>query len=371
MKAITHHPAARQWLLQYKLYHIPCWLLFNYLWRAIALGNPVKTAVALCSLPYGIPFIFYGVFHTLAVCFNLYRLMPQLLEKARFTAYTLYLLLTMVLAAACIVPGYYAGAAASSQTLTQLYGTVNYCWVYFFTQALAATFAAILLSSCVRLILSRVQAQRKQQQLEKEKLETELNFLKNQFNPHFLFNTINAIFFLIHRDPDTASASLAKFSRLLRYQLYECNEPRIKLSSEVEYIENCIELEKLRLGNQVNVQLSIHVCDGEDFGIAPFILMTFIENACKHVSRGSGRDNWMKIKLHNEGSQLLLSVKNSTGTAPTEAAHYGGIGLKNVRRRLDLLYPGRYLLDIQNTGDRFEVQLQLQLTTLHIPEQVL
>jgi LytS/YehU family sensor histidine kinase len=219
------------------------------------------------------------------------------------------------------------------------------------------------LAMSIKLTKNWIQAARKQQVMEKEKLETELKFLKYQFNPHFLFNSINSIFFLIHKNPDMASDSLAKFSGLLRYQLYECNDQQISLDKEITYLKNFIELEKLRQNNNVEVIFEVEQPGTEYLGIAPFILMTFVENAFKHVSKHSNAPNWISIKLKTIDQQLQLLITNSTSPdEANEAVTYGGIGLKNVQRRLDLVYPGQYELNIQHTDNCFEVKLQLKLS---------
>lgn len=205
--------------------------------------------------------------------------------------------------------------------------------------------------------------------LEKEKLETELNFLKYQFNPHFLFNSINSIFFLIHKNPDMASASLAKFSELLRHQLYECNDHQIPLSKEITYLENFIELEKLRQSDSLEVVFEAQERFEGEPGIAPFILMTFMENAFKHVSRHQGAPNWIRGDLQLDRMELRFNLSNSVSEeGNTEVVHYGGIGLKNVRRRLDLIYPGKYKLDTWRDADRFIVHFEVELEMLAMTE---
>ena len=216
----------------------------------------------------------------------------------------------------------------------------------------------------IKLTKNWLQTQRRQQALENEKLETELNFLKYQFNPHFLFNTINSIFFLIHKNPDKASSSLAKFSELLRYQLYECNDEQILLSKEIDCLRNSIELEKLRQNANFDVELQVNTPHTGDASIAPFILMTFVENAFKHVSKHADQPNWIRIvvNLDTERRQLNFSVANSTAHhSLTDVVRYGGIGLKNVQRRLDLIYPGQHELEIQSNNSKFEVRLQLSI----------
>ncbi len=354
----------QSWLIKYKLYHIPFWLLYHYLWWVVAIANPVKAAHAILFTPFAIKFGFYVVFQVLAVYFNLYFLIPRYLEKGRFTEYIVYLLITICSAALLIIPGYYLTALASKQTVQELYGSGS-CIFGFLGNSLPSTLATMTFAMSIKLTKNWIRTERRHQQLEKEKLETELKFLKNQFNPHFLFNTINSIFFLIHKNPDMASASLAKFSDLLRYQLYECNDTQISLSKEITFLENTIELEKLRLNNNIEVSLFINQQNTGHLGIAPFILMPFVENAFKHVSRFTDKPNWIRIKLQIEQEQLTFSVSNSVSQGPfKEVIRYGGIGLKNVQRRLDLIYPGLYDLDIQSNMTSFEVSLQLNLSAL-------
>lgn len=164
-----------------------------------------------------------------------------------------------------------------------------------------------------------------------------------------------------------ASDSLAKFSELLRYQLYECNDKQIPLQNEIDYLENFIELEKLRQNDNIKVKLLLDQPLPGHLGIAPFILMTFVENAFKHVSKDSDKQNRITIQIRVDQQELDFSISNSTSQNKAhDVVHYGGIGLKNVKRRLDLIYPGQYDLDIQKTETRFIIKLKLQLIRLAI-----
>ncbi|HEX6427159.1 MAG TPA: histidine kinase, partial [Niastella sp.] len=189
----------QHWLIKYKLYHLPFWCLYHYLWGVIAVGNPLKAASTMLLLPYAIKFGFYVLFQAIAVYFNLYYLIPRFLEKSRFTLYISYLLVTILCTASLIVTGYYLGAFITGKSFEAIYGPGTYCLYYFYSNALPSTLASMTLAMSIKLTKNWIQTKRRQQMLEKEKLETELNFLKNQFNPHFLFNTINSIFFLIHK----------------------------------------------------------------------------------------------------------------------------------------------------------------------------
>jgi two-component system LytT family sensor kinase len=356
-----------EWFQKYKLYHIPFWIVYHYLWWVVATGNPAKAASNILFTPLASKFVFYLVFQALAVYFNLYYLIPKFLEKGRFATYVTCLLATIVCTALLITPGYYFGAYVAGKTMEELYGSGgNYDFLHMAVGGpLSSTVAAITFAMSIKLAKNWLQTQRRQQLLEKEKLETELNFLKYQFNPHFLFNSINSIFFLIHKNPDMASASLAKFSELLRHQLYECNEQEIPLSKEISYLENFIELERLRQNENIQVSFECEKSETDHLGIAPFILMTFLENAFKHVSKHNTKPNWIDIRLGVEGEKLDFYIANSTSSdRATEVVHYGGIGLKNVRRRLDLIYPGRYVLDIKDEPGSFEIHFTVALETV-------
>lgn len=361
----TAPPAPAHWFFRYKLYHIPFWVVYHYIWWVVALGNPVKVVEALFTTSV-FKFLFYVIWQALAVYFNLYFLVPRFLEKGRYVSYLAFLLLTILATAAMIVPGYYIGAWAAGKTLEEFFGPGNYEFFHMMLGGpLSSTVAATTFAMSIKLAKNWLQTQRRQQILEKEKLETELNFLKYQFNPHFLFNSINSIFFLIHKNPDMASASLAKFSELLRHQLYECNDHQIPLGKEIAYLENFIELEKLRQSDNLEVIFKVEEHFGGQPGIAPFVLMTFMENAFKHVSRHHDRPNWIRGDLRLDHANLIFNLSNSISEEQNaEVVNYGGIGLKNVRRRLELIYPGKYKLDIRRDTDRFVVHFEAELEKL-------
>lgn len=363
----------QHWFIRYKLYHIPFWMLYDYVTWSIEINSPYWAAHEIFSV-YFAKYFFYVIFPAFAVYFNLYFLIPRYLQKGSYSWYFLFLALTIIICSSLIVPGYYITAWLDGSTAQKMFG-INGSWSGFYqlvkAEPMKNTTGAITLAMSIKLTKKWIETQRRQQALEKEKLETELKFLKYQFNPHFLFNSINSIFFLIHKNPDMASASLAKFSELLRHQLYECNDQEIPLSKEVTYLENFIELEKLR--QNPNLQVNVNIDEGysSGIGIAPFILMTFVENAFKHVSKHKTEPNWINIDLALTGMQLSFVVSNSAGKNESrDVVNYGGIGLKNVQRRLDLVYPDQYQLDIQDNADSFLVKLYLQLSAITVNPSV-
>ncbi|MCE3227360.1 MAG: sensor histidine kinase [Bacteroidetes bacterium] len=195
----------------------------------------------------------------------------------------------------------------------------------------------------------------------KEHLESELNFLKAQMNPHFLFNSINNIYVLLDENKEKASEILLKFSDLLRYQLYECNVSFISLNKELNFLENFIEFEKLRYSNKIQVIYEFENPPSADLMIAPLLLQPFIENAFKHTPKTKNHQASIRIKTYFSGDNFTLEVINSVdGKKPSSLP--GGIGLENVKRRLRLLYNNKHQLRISTEESTFTTTLSIKLT---------
>ncbi|PLX22935.1 MAG: hypothetical protein C0597_01640 [Marinilabiliales bacterium] len=199
---------------------------------------------------------------------------------------------------------------------------------------------------------------------EKEKLkakmtETELNMLKGQIHPHFLFNTLNNIYTLsIDADNNEISKSIEKLSEFLRYTIYECKNKVIALEKEISIIKNYIELEKLRY-SKLNLSISFPKTSNYIY-VIPMMYFTFVENAFKHGTSKSIKDKWLDIKLEILDDEMLFVVKNSKSeNLQSDPLNYSnGIGLENAKKRLDLYFgQGNYNLDIKNRDNSFEINL--------------
>lgn len=244
-------------IIKYKLYHLPFWFAYHYMWWTLTIGSASEVFDKIFYTPYAFKFLFAVVFQVIGVYFNLYFLVPRFLETGKYFTYIASILLTILCTAALSMTGYYAASAWSEKTFQELFNMSPDNYMYIFkVNSLPSTVASMTLALSVKLAKNWIQTRQKQHALEKEKLETELKFLRSQFNPHFLFNTINSIFVLINKDPEVARDSLAKFSDLLRYQLYECNEHEIPVGQELRYLINFIELEQLRL-DSAHLDLSV------------------------------------------------------------------------------------------------------------------
>ena len=197
--------------------------------------------------------------------------------------------------------------------------------------------------------------------LEKEKIGSELSFLKAQINPHFFFNTLNNIYALTVIDVEAAREALHKLSRMMRYVLYETQHGTVLLSQEIAFAQDYIQLMQLRLTDKVSVSLKPPV-PLHDVSIAPMLFLPFIENAFKH-GVSAVQPSHIDIKIWQEGQKVYIDVRNTLFTEKrTVLDESNGIGLTNTQRRLDLLYPGKYHLDVsENTSEKeFEVHLELQ-----------
>ncbi|MCI4667791.1 MAG: histidine kinase [Bacteroidia bacterium] len=205
-----------------------------------------------------------------------------------------------------------------------------------------------------------IKEQNIRRRLEKEKLEAELSALKHQVNPHFLFNVLNSLYGLsLKNDDEETGNAIMQLSEMMRYMLYEANGDKVSLNKEIDYLKNYIELQRLRVNKDTKLQF---IVEGEPGNkeIAPLIMIPFVENACKHgVSTvfPSEIDIFIEIGERN----LFFMVKNPIHPRNGRLNEVGGIGLKNVHKRLELFYPQSHQLSINDDGKTYEVSLRLTL----------
>lgn len=216
----------------------------------------------------------------------------------------------------------------------------------------------LLLGGIIRLAYSFLKNQNEKRLLENANLNAEVNFLKSQINPHFLFNTLNGIYSQAHNKSENTEYSILKLSELLRYVLYESGEEKVPLEKDIQYINNYIDLQRLRISSKVIIAYNVQGGQ-QGLTIAPLLLISFIENAFKHgISYSQASTITIDIVIFEK--TLTLKVSNPVVKSDT-FTNGGGLGLKNVRRRLDLLYYGKYSLDIHQTGNLYFVYLKLDL----------
>ncbi len=201
----------------------------------------------------------------------------------------------------------------------------------------------------------------KKKEIENERLTAELRFLKAQINPHFLFNTLNNLYYLAMINSPNTTEVIEKLSQMMRYMLYDSNHPKVSLSKEIEYMKNYISLEKLRLDNQVPINFEIKGNPNE-VQIVPLIFITFLENAFKHGVSNNSTNAFVNILIDIDGQKCTYSVDNSKLPTNMENTNEkSGIGLQNVNRRLDLSYPNNYDLKVHDDEKAYKIILKLSL----------
>lgn len=216
----------------------------------------------------------------------------------------------------------------------------------------------VLYIGLLRFAFNWMELDSRRRQLETEKLNAEIKFLKAQVNPHFLFNTLNNLYYLSTIKSDTAPLVISKLSEVMRYMIYDSNHEQIELAKEIEYMQHYISLERLRL--REGVPLEFEVTGRTDILISPLILITFLENAFKHGVSNGNDGCWIKARLDVDETRLVYTIANSKVRSVSSRADGEGIGLKNVRRRLDLFYPGKHRLDIADREASYSVTLTIE-----------
>lgn len=296
--------------------------------------------------------------------FNIYYLIPKILQKRRYKWYALAFTVNILFAVSI-------KQALISYFGVELFGTFpslpSKIFIEDHNNYIAAAFPMILLmgmATGLEMIFDWERQKRDIEKAEKEKIATELMFLKSQINPHFLFNTLNSIYSLSVNQSKMSSESILILSHLMRYMLYEAKVERIELRREVEYLENYIALQKLRISTKKNVDIQLNITGTiDEQKIAPMLLISFIENSFKH-GISYKHHSYICIDLKIERDTVTLDVVNSVHhneANNVEADEFSGIGIANVNRRLNLLYPSSHELNTISESDKYRVHLELSI----------
>jgi len=296
--------------------------------------------------------------------FNIFILMPRMLEKHKYVIYfsslitiviillgILYLLNPQMKPFGGFVPQGIGKRADFPQKIMLSRAIMR---------NVSSLSAIILLSIVYRLFSQKIAKEKQEATLQNENLLSEMKFLKSQVNPHFLFNALNNIYTLVLLKHDKAPAMLMKLSEMLRYMLYECNDERVPLNKEISYINNYIELQQLKTEGQQNIKIDIFGMD-HNILIPPLLLIPFIENSFKHSKIEDTETGWVSISLDCSEKQIDFKISNSIPSIVLVKDKTSGIGLENAKRRLELLYPQEYKLQINETPQEFSVRLTINL----------
>ena len=292
-------------------------------------------------------------FYAILVYFNIYFLVPNYFQDKRYPTYFILLILSVII----ITPIYsftlYLKFYNDPIARANLLSFQNYYYLFNFF---------IIGSSTVFVIIKDwILQKREKKELEKRNIQTELNFLKTQINPHFLFNTLNSLYALTIKKSDNAPEIVIKLSEMMRYMLYECNEKKVPLSNELNYLQNYIALEKLRQTHNVDIQF---IVEGKvkDQMIAPLIFISFLENSFKHGLTNKLNTGFVHVYFKIDKDIIHCTIENSKpDVIPSSAINInGGIGLENVKKRLELIYPNNHSLSIKETAETFKVDLDIR-----------
>jgi two-component system, LytTR family, sensor kinase len=223
----------------------------------------------------------------------------------------------------------------------------------YFSSAIIITLFFMLLGYGFRLASNSYQMEQARKTLETEKLNAELAFLKSQINPHFLFNSLNNIYSLAYQKSDKAPEAILKLSEIMRYMLYESNDDKVSLEDEINYLENYIDLQKLRVKEQVYLELTIQV-DNYQHRIMPLLVISFLENVFKH-GVATDKEHPIRITVEVQNNRLHFRAQNKKNKLNKDKT--GGIGLTNLKRRLELGYPDKHTFIVHDNEDYYSSEL--------------
>ena len=339
----------RNFFFRYKLEHVCFWLLLFGAWYYFRYQDYSSRALAARITLLKVVDLAFMVYVT-----N-YILIPQLLYKKKYFLFGITFIAFVF--GSSVGKMWIEGQMMNNPPLFDIFN--RHFKVRFYDNVIPH-FLLVITGASFKLLIDYARSQRRLGEMAKEKAEAELNFLKSQINPHFLFNSLNSVYFLIDKENPNARQALHKFSDMLRYQLYECNGDKIPIEKEISYLQDYVDLQKLRreVNDEVQFDWSENV---KGFSIEPLLLMPFVENSFKHLSHfGNGRKNLVKINADKANGEFHFSVTNTIEYTSTKGP-VGGIGLKNVKRRLELLYNGKHELQIKEDDHLFKVDLKIKI----------
>lgn len=298
-----------------------------------------------------------------AVYFTLYFLMPRFLFRERYLEFGFYLILVILVVSALLwfnyvliqKPIFWSGK--DYQPILLNYGKM--------LKNTTKIYPVLVLAIVIKWFKYWYREQKSNQRLVEEKLKAELNFLKAQVHPHFLFNTLNNLYALTLKQSKDAPEVVLKLSDLLNYMLYECTSDEVLIEKEVKLLKDYIALEQIRYGERLNISFNI-LGQAGGMHVAPLMILPFVENSFKHGVSEEMDEAWVSIDLELKEAGLTLKVENSKSKHEDRADEFNykqGIGLKNVQRRLELIYPEKHTLDMHDSEDSFLIVLKIDLTS--------
>ncbi|UII24464.1 histidine kinase [Fulvivirga maritima] len=287
-----------------------------------------------------------------------YHLIPRFLLAGRYLKFTLYAVYTFIITTYLVMVSIFLAFIFLADYYYDNMSPLSRNYLFIFV----GVFIVLFLATALRQLHHAYQVQGRNGELQKLMLEAdlklktqELQYLKSQVHPHFLFNMLNTLYGMALRKDDQSPDTILRLSNLLDYILYRVNQPHVTLGKELEHLIDYVELERLRTGDGIKVEIKAEAAD-HSFVMAPLLLIPFVENSFKHGSHLEGKlEINIEIETNEEG--LLFNIKNSSKTRTQN--HKGGIGIMNIKRRLELIYPQNHDLKIVQSMNRFEVNLAI------------
>lgn len=295
--------------------------------------------------------VIMGTFHAGLVYTHLYFLLPRYFEQKKYAQYLVSLALILPISVGLKILADIGLAKIATVEPTILFSRTH------ISGTIISSIIILLITFPLKMIQYGAQKEILEEEIKNQRLEAELKFLKAQVNPHFLFNTLNNIYTLAFTQSEQTAPTIMKLSEMMRYMLYECRAERVPLTSEVHYLHNFIELQQLKTPDLQNIQLDIR---GELSGayIPPLLFVPLVENAFKHGNPADIHAGWVNASLDVTGNQITFSISNSLNP-DARKDKVGGIGLENIRKRLELIYPQNHKLEIHPAADQFSVSISI------------
>lgn len=336
---------------KYNIHHFFLWLVYFLFWVYVLSPGVTQTDFYINS------FVIVAI-HAVVSYFNIYFLFPVFLQKRVYVNYCIAIVLAISLGA--LVE---AAVFTFINTIGSEFKSGLLSLRFLLSTAMAITYTTAITMS-LKLVKHWYEKEQLAKELAKLNTETELKYLKSQINPHFLFNSLNSVYSLALQKSDLAPDLILKLSDILRYILYEGSEKKVSLTQELKYLQSYLELEKVRHGSRMHLDIIVKG-DTDSKEIAPMLMIPFVENSFKH---GLGKDKakgYVKVEVDSRENDLYFSIANSkpeNGSQVSQQVGYqGGIGLINVQKRLNLLYPQKHSLQVVSSSHEFKVDLNIKL----------
>lgn len=357
----------KNWIKKYGLRLLLNLLAWSFIWSATYSNNYNYTAPEGRKTEYVLYVILLNSVYVIGVYVNSFLLMPRFLFRKQYVAY-IVLLITCTIGTAFVMGPFRdwllqefkgVNTMALSSVSFETRDTGIPLWKY--CLAISPTiFFLIFIFGIGRLSQQYFALARQKEIIEQQQISAELNLLKSQINPHFLFNVLNSIYSLSLKKSDETPSIVLKLSEIMRYMLYETRQQLVPAHKEIQLVQDYLDIERIRMSQDQTIDCKVSG-SFQSYLIAPALLITFVENAIKHGTDSMSENAYIRIHLSIEKDVLIFNCVNNYKKNVSGEEQKGGIGLTNVRKRLSLLYPDMHELDIRDKDMVFEVSLKIKL----------